>query len=60
MKNLNGCLARDGEEIDGEEFEVADLREFIKVLHQAWVEKKQVHLNYFDDEDDLDIWLETI
>ena len=43
------------EEIDGWEFEVDNLKDFIQVLKTY----KSIHLNYFDDEDDLDIWIRT-
>jgi len=55
MIRLNGCFSSKGEEIDGKEFEVATLREFIELLKNN--KSKQMHLNYFDDEDDLDIWI---
>jgi hypothetical protein len=52
---LNGCGCKDGEEVDGWEFEVDNLKDFIQVLKTY----KSIHLNYFDDEDDLDIWIRT-
>jgi hypothetical protein len=52
-KMLNGCGAKNGEEVDGWEFEVGSLEEFIKVLKTY----KSIHLNYFDGEDDLDLWV---
>jgi hypothetical protein len=55
MIRLNGCFAKDGQELDGREFEVATLREFVELLKNN--KNKQMHLNYFDNEDDLDIWL---
>ena len=53
MKKLNGCVAENGEEIDGKEFEIETLKELIDILKFS----NEVHLNYFDDEEDLDIWL---
>jgi len=51
---LCGCITRDGEEIDGEEFEVSSLRELIEIFKK----NKEVHLNYFDaDTKDIDLWL---
>ena len=55
MKKLNGCVSNNEEEIDGKEFEVETLQEFIEILKN----NKEVHLNYFDDEDDLDLWVKT-
>lgn len=52
---LNGCVSKDGEEIDGREFTISTLDELIFIL---WC-NKEVHLNYFDDEDDLDMWLKV-
>jgi len=52
-KMLNGCGSKDGEEVNGWEFEVNNLKDFIKILKTY----KSVHLNYFNDEDDLDLWL---
>lgn len=52
-KVLNGCGAKNGEEVDGWEFEVDNLKDFIDILKTY----KSIHLNYFDDEDDLDLWL---
>lgn len=74
MKKLNGCIAKDGEEIDGREFEIeldevetngrggtriplGNVRTFVKILN-GLKQREQVHLNYIDDEDDLDIWME--
>lgn len=56
MIRLNGCFSSKGGEIDGQEFEVATLREFTELLKNS--KNKQMHLNYFDDEDDLDIWID--
>lgn len=54
MKKLFGCISKDGEEIDGQEFEVETLPELIELLKN----NKQVHLNYFEDESaDLDLWV---
>ena len=54
-KILNGCISKDGKEIDGLEFSITSLSELIGLLK----EHKEVHLNYFDDEDDLNLWLEV-
>jgi len=54
QKILAGCISQDGEEIDGKEFEVETLKDFIDILKN----NKQVHLNYFEDESsDLDLWV---
>lgn len=55
MIKLNGCIAKNKEEIDGKEFEVSSLKELIDIL----ILHKEVHLNYFDDEKDLDMWVKT-
>lgn len=55
LKTLHGCVAENGEEIDSKEFEVKTLKEFIEILK----ENKGVHLNYFDGEEDLDLWIRT-
>jgi len=55
MKKLNGCVSKNEEEIDGKEFEVETLKEFIEILKN----NKEVHLNYFDDEADLDLWVKV-
>ena len=52
-KYLNGCVSKNGKEIDGMEFAVLDLKELIEILQ----EHKSVHLTYFDDEKDLDLWI---
>lgn len=52
-KLLSGCGAKMGEEVDGWEFEVDNLEDFIEILKTY----KSIHLNYFNDEDDLDLWL---
>jgi hypothetical protein len=52
-KKLNGCGSKNGSEIDGCEFEVENLKELIEVIKTYG----DVHLNYFDDEDDLDLWI---
>ena len=54
MKKLNGCGAKMGEEVDGWEFEVETLEEFINILKSY----KQIHINYFDDEEDLNLWID--
>lgn len=53
MKKLNGCIAKNGEEIDGKEFEITTLKELIDIL----INHKEIHLNYFDEKEDLDLWI---
>ncbi len=53
MKMLNGCISKNGEEIDGEEFEISTLKELIELFKN----NEELHLNYFDDEEDLNLWL---
>ena len=53
MKKLHGCASRNGEEIDGREFEVETLEDLIEILEQDG----EVHLNYFHGERDLDLWV---
>ena len=55
MIKLNGCIAKNGNEIDGKEFEVTTLKELIDIL----TTNEEVHLNYFDDQGDLDLWVKT-
>jgi hypothetical protein len=50
---LSGCGTKNGKEIDGQEFDVETLHTLIDVIRQY----KEVHLNYFEDEDDLDLWI---
>jgi hypothetical protein len=50
---LHGCAASDGEERDGYEFEVTTLRQLVGLL----IQYKEIHLNHFDNEADLDIWV---
>ena len=53
-KKLCGCISKDGNEIDGNEFECENLEDLIQILKN----NKQVHLNYFEDEsNDLDLWV---
>jgi hypothetical protein len=54
---LNGCMAKDGSEIDGREFTCVNMGELVKVLEEARKRKWQVHLNYIEDGDDLDLWI---
>lgn len=64
MSRLNGCIAKDGEEIDGREFDVDNLKDFVEILKGLKTDgisphlNEQVHLNYFDDDEDLDLWLQ--
>jgi len=53
MKKLFGCVSKDECEVDGKEFEVETLEELIEILK----EQKEVHLNYFDDEEELNLWV---
>jgi len=52
---LCGCFAKDGEEIDGEEFGVDTLEEFIELLDKN-KDNKQIHLNFYKN-NNIDIWL---
>ena len=52
---LNGCVAKDGQEIDGKEFSITTLYELADILKR----NKEVHLTYFEGEDDLDLWVKT-
>ena len=54
-KRLNGCFSENGEEIDEQEFEVETLKEFVELLKNG--RNKEMHLNYFDSEEDLDLWI---
>lgn len=49
---LSGCGCKAGDEIDGWEFEVDNLDDFMKVLKTY----KSIHLNFYGDED-VDMWL---
>jgi len=49
---LSGCGAKDGDEIDGWEFEVDNLDDFIEILKTY----KSIHLNFYGDEN-IDIWI---
>lgn len=53
---LRGCVGKDFEEIDGREFDIPDLKEFVQIL-LSLSKDEQVHLNYFSDEEDLDLWI---
>lgn len=53
IKSLHCCESINGEEIDGGEFEVNSLEEFISMLKKL----KSVHINYFDDGPDIDLWV---
>ena len=53
---LCGCGAKNGEEIDGQEFEITTLKELLEMLKQ----NKEIHINYFkNDKCDLDLWLKA-
>ena len=56
MKKLFCCVAKDGEEIDGREFEVDTLARFVDILQEIKA-GEQIHINYFDEDDDLDLWI---
>lgn len=51
---LCGCGCKDGEEVDGWEFEVENLVELVEILGTY----RSIHLNCIGDED-IDIWLEV-
>lgn len=64
---LHGCGAKNGEEIDGQEFEITNLYELINLIKTH----KEIHLNYAlsqtEDERringnvkeiDLDVWIQ--
>lgn len=51
---LCGCGAKNGSEVDGEEFEIKTLKELIEMLRLY----KEVHLAYFTGEkEDVDLWV---
>ncbi len=52
-KKLYGCISKDGEEIDGKEFTIQSLSELIDIIKN----NEEIHINYFEDEDDLDLWI---
>lgn len=63
---LHGCLSENGEEIDGREFEIHDLDEFITILQDHGT--TELHLNYVvcgacngedTEEADLDLWIKV-
>lgn len=54
-KYLRGCVSEKYEEVDGKEFAISTLREFVALLKKY----PELHLNYFDGEDDLDLWIKT-
>jgi len=58
---LNGCVSRNLNEVDGREFRFSTLKEFVHFLSvlKSDYNYKQIHLNYFDNEKDLDLWLEV-
>ena len=49
---LSGCGSVDNTEIDGQEFEVETLKDFIDVLKTY----KNIHLNFMGDEN-IDMWV---
>ena len=52
---LYGCVSKNEEEIDGCEFEITTLAQLVELLRNH----KELHLNYFEGKEDLDIWLRT-
>ena len=50
-ETIAGCISKDGEEIDGGEFEVDNLVDLIEILQQ----NKEVHLKYFIGEPEIDL-----
>jgi len=54
--DLHGCISKNGSEIDGQEFEVETLEEFINIIKN----NKEVHLNFLGDSGEhLDLWVKT-
>jgi hypothetical protein len=51
-KTLCGCGAKNGEEVDGWEFDVDTLEGFMEIIQQYG----SVHLNFWGDEN-VDLWL---
>ena len=51
--SLHGCVSKNQEEIDGEEFTIDTLPQLVSILKASG----EVHLNYFDDDEDLDMWV---
>ena len=47
------CGAEEGSEIDGQEFEAETIEELLEYLQKY----KQIHINYYDDSPDLDLWI---
>lgn len=63
MTTLHGCLAKNGSEIDGREFDVNSFETLGQIFEIARNEQKQVHLNYILTDDnrdvDLDLWIKV-
>ena len=51
-KLLSGCGAKQGEEVDGWEFEVETLEEFMEIINTYG----SIHLNFYG-EDNIDLWI---
>jgi len=56
-----GCVSKDGEEIDGKEFEIESLKDLVEILEEN--SHGQIHLNYIIDQENggehnLDLWLD--
>ena len=51
-KTLSGCGCKQGEEVDGWEFDVNNLEEFMEVIKTYG----SIHLNFYGD-DNVDIWM---
>ena len=58
-KKLMCCGAKDGKEIDGKEFELETLQDLIHQIQAMinWNQFDQIHIKYFEGEDDLDLWV---
>jgi hypothetical protein len=50
---LRGCVSNNYSEIDGLEFNITTLSELIDILKKH----SEIHLNYFEGEKDLDLWI---
>lgn len=51
-KTLSGCGSKYGKEVDGQEFDVDTLDDFMEILKTY----KSIHLNFYGD-DNIDLWL---
>ena len=64
MIYIQGCISKNGKEIDGKEFTITTAKELLEML----IETGEVHINFFDkykngeltpDTKHQDIWLTT-